>query len=62
MINVIIEKIILPVRFGLVTGAVVIAYFLNLPLFGERINPVYSFLNACITTMAFYEAIRVFKF
>ena len=55
------KRIILPVRFGLVTGAVLIAYFLVLALFGQHINPVYSFLNAGITTLGIYEAIRVFK-
>ena len=55
------KRIILPVRFGLVTGAVLIAYFLVLALFGKHINPVYSFLNAGITALGIYEAIRVFK-
>ncbi len=55
------NKIILPIRFGLVTGAVLIAYFLVLALFDNHINPVYSFLNAGITTLGIYESIRVFK-
>ena len=55
------KKIILPVRFGLVTSAVLIAYFLVLAMFNQHTNPVYSFLNAGITAFGIYEAIRVFK-
>lgn len=55
------KKIILPVRFGLVTSAVLIAYFLVLAMFGSHTNPVFSFLNAGITTFGIYEAIRVYK-
>ncbi|MGZ0015394.1 DUF4199 family protein [Yeosuana sp. AK3] len=55
------KKIILPIRFGLVTSAVLIAYFLVLAMFGLQTNPVFSFLNAGITTFGIYEAIRVFK-
>jgi hypothetical protein len=55
------KKIILPVRFGLVTSAILIAYFLVLAMFGKQTNPVYSFLNAGITTFGIYEAIRFFK-
>jgi hypothetical protein len=55
------KRIILPVRFGLVTSAVLIAYFLVLAMFDKQTNPVYSFLNAGITTFGIYEAIRVFK-
>jgi len=55
------KKIILPVRYGLVTSAVLIAYFLVLAMFDKNINPVYSFVNAGITTFGIYEAVRVFK-
>ncbi|NCO62861.1 MAG: DUF4199 domain-containing protein [Flavobacteriales bacterium] len=55
------KKIILPIRFGIVTSAVLIAYFLVLAMFGLHTNPVFSFLNAGITTFGIYEAIRVFK-
>lgn len=55
------KKIILPVRFGLVTSAVLIAYFLVLGMFNQHTNPIYSFLNAGITAFGIYEAIRVFK-
>ncbi len=55
------KKIILPVRFGLVTSAVLIAYFLFLALFNKHTNPVFSFLNAGITAVGIYEAIRLYK-
>tara|TARA_R110002050_G_scaffold99806_4_gene206829 strand:+ start:6512 stop:6955 length:444 start_codon:yes stop_codon:yes gene_type:complete len=52
---------ILPVRYGLVTSAVLIAYFLVLAMFNKHVNPLFSFLNAAITTFGIYEAIRIFK-
>ncbi|WP_166960668.1 DUF4199 domain-containing protein [Yeosuana marina] len=55
------KKIILPVRFGLVTSAVLIAYFLFLALFNKHTNPIFSFLNAAITAIGIYEAIRFYK-
>ena len=55
------KKLTLPVRYGLVTSAVLIAYFLVLALFHKHTNPVYSFLNAAITGMGIYEAIRLYK-
>ena len=55
------KKLTLPVRYGLVTSAVLIAYFLVLALFHKHTNPVHSFLNAVITGMGIYEAIRLYK-
>ncbi|MFG6686899.1 DUF4199 domain-containing protein [Mariniflexile sp. HNIBRBA6329] len=55
------KKISLPIRFGLVTSAVLIAYFLILALFHKHINPVFSFFNAVITAFGIYEAIRLSK-
>ncbi|TXG36869.1 DUF4199 domain-containing protein [Seonamhaeicola maritimus] len=52
----------LPVRFGLVTSAVLIAYFLILSLFNKHINPAFSFFNALITGFGVYEAVRLSKF
>lgn len=57
----IMKKIILPIRFGLVTSAILIAYFLVLAMFDKQTNPVYSFLNAGITTYGVYEAIKLYK-
>lgn len=51
----------LPIRFGLVTSAVLIAYFLILALFDKHTNPVFSFFNAVITIFGIYEAVRLKK-
>lgn len=51
----------LSIRFGLVTSAVLIAYFLILALFNKHINPVFSFFNAVITAFGVYEAVRLKK-
>ncbi|MBJ6367613.1 DUF4199 family protein [Snuella sedimenti] len=55
------KKLSLTVRFGLVTSAILIAYFLILALFNKHINPVFSFFNAVITTFGIYEAVRITK-
>ena len=55
------KKISLPIRFGLVTSAVLIAYFLILALFHKDTNPVFSFFNAFITAFGIYEAVRLSK-
>lgn len=56
------KKISLPIRFGLVTAAVLIAYFLILALFHKATNPFFSFFNAVITAFGIYEVIRLSKF
>lgn len=48
-------------RFGLVTSAVLIAYFLLLSLFNLHTNPAFSFFNAVITAFGIYEVIRIYK-
>ncbi|WP_298531250.1 DUF4199 domain-containing protein [uncultured Algibacter sp.] len=55
------KKISLPIRFGLVTGAVLIAYFLVLAMVNKHINPAFSFVNAIITGLGVYEAVRLSK-
>lgn len=55
------KKIILPVRFGLITTAVLIAYFLILALVDKHINPAFSFLNAVITAFGVFETVRYYK-
>lgn len=55
------KKLSLPIRFGLVTSAVLIAYFLFLALFSKHTNPVFSFFNAVITAFGIYEVIRMRK-
>ena len=55
------KKVGLPVRFGLIIGVILIAYFLMLSLFNKHTNPVFSFLNAAITAFGIYETIRYSK-
>ena len=55
------KNISLPLRFGLVTSAVLIAYFLVLALVGKHTNPAFSFFNAIITGLGIYEAVKLKK-
>ena len=55
------KQLSLPIRFGLATGAILIAYFLILALFNKHTNPVFSFFNAVITAFGIYEAVRLKK-
>ncbi|TBN03316.1 DUF4199 domain-containing protein [Hyunsoonleella flava] len=55
------KNLILPIRFGLVTSAVLIAYFLVLALFNKHTNPAFSLVNAAITLFGIYEAVKVSK-
>lgn len=56
------KNLSLPIRFGIVTSAVLIAYFLVLSLVDKHTNPAFSFVNALITGFGIYEAIRLRKF
>ncbi|WP_242203884.1 DUF4199 domain-containing protein [Aestuariivivens insulae] len=55
------KQLSLPIRFGVVTSVVLVAYFLLLSLFHKHTNPAFSFFNAVITAFGIYEAIRVYK-
>ena len=55
------KKLSLSIRFGLVTSAVLIAYFLVLAMVDKHTNPAFSFINAVITGFGIYEAIRLSK-
>ncbi|EGV42266.1 DUF4199 domain-containing protein [Bizionia argentinensis JUB59] len=55
------KNLILPVRFGLITSIVLIAYFLLLALIDKHTNPVFSFLNAFITAFGIFETVRYYK-
>ncbi len=51
----------LPIRFGIVTSACLIAYFLILALLGLHTNVFYSLFNAIITGFGVYETIKYLK-
>lgn len=55
------KKMSLSLRFGLVTSAVLIAYFLVLGLFDLHKNPLFSLFNSVITGFGIYEVIRLRK-
>jgi magnesium-transporting ATPase (P-type) len=55
------KNLSLPIRFGLVTSAVLIAYFLVLSLVNMHTNPAFSFVNALITGLGVFEATRLSK-
>lgn len=51
----------LPIRFGIVMSACLIAYFLILALFNLHTNPLFSLFNGVITGFGIYEAIKYHK-
>ena len=55
------KNITLPVRFGLVIAAVLIAYFLILSLLGKHTNVFFSLFNGIITGFGIYEVIKIVK-
>lgn len=55
------KNLTLPIRFGMVTSAVLIAYFLLLSLMGKHTNVFYSLFNAVITGFGIYETIKYTK-
>ncbi|WP_127018760.1 DUF4199 domain-containing protein [Flagellimonas beolgyonensis] len=55
------KKLTLPIRFGIVTSAVLIAYFLILALMGKHTNVFYSLFNGFITGFGIYETIKYTK-
>lgn len=52
------KNLTLPIRFGIVTSAVLIAYFLILSLIGKHTNVFYSLFNGVITGFGIYETIK----
>ncbi|BDW92121.1 MULTISPECIES: DUF4199 domain-containing protein [Flavobacteriaceae] len=55
------KNLTLPIRFGIVTSAVLIAYFLILALMGKHTNVFYSLFNGIITGFGIYETIKYTK-
>ncbi|MGB2684976.1 MAG: DUF4199 domain-containing protein [Olleya sp.] len=51
----------LPIRFGLVISACLIAFFLILSLFNLHTNPFFSLFNSVITGFGIYETIKYYK-
>ena len=55
------KNLTLPIRFGIVTSAVLIAYFLILSLMGKHTNVFFSLFNGVITGFGIYETIKYTK-
>ena len=55
------KNITLPIRFGLVTTACLIAYFLILALLGKHTNVFFSLFNGVITGFGIYETLKYTK-
>ena len=55
------KNLTLPIRFGIVTSAVLIAYFLILSLLGKHTNIFYSLFNGVITGFGIYETLKITK-
>lgn len=55
------KKISLPIRFGIVISACLIAFFFILSLFNAHTNPLFSLFNAGITGFGIFETIRYYK-
>jgi len=55
------KNIALPVRFGIVMSALLIAFFLIVSLFGWHTNPLFSLFNGVVTGFGIYETIRYYK-
>ena len=61
MLSIIMKKIALPVRYGIVISGFLIAFFLILSLFGLHTNPAFSLFNGVITAFGIYKAIKTYK-
>lgn len=55
------KNLTLPIRFGIVTSAILIAYFLILSLMGKHTNVFFSLFNGVITGFGIYETIKYTK-
>ncbi|MDT0677781.1 DUF4199 domain-containing protein [Autumnicola musiva] len=55
------NKLSIPLKYGIFTTIVLIAYFLLLSLFGLHIFPIYSLFNAVITAAGMFLAIKHYK-
>ena len=55
------KNLMLPIRFGIVTSAVLIAYFLILALLEKHTNIFFSFFNGVITGFGIYETLKIIR-
>ncbi|PRX56601.1 DUF4199 domain-containing protein [Flagellimonas meridianipacifica] len=55
------KNLTLPIRFGIVTSGILMAYFLILALMGKHTNVFFSLFNGVITGFGIYETIKYTK-
>ena len=55
------KNLTLPIRFGIVTSGILMAYFLILSLMGKHTNVFFSLFNGVITGFGIYETIKYTK-
>lgn len=55
------KKFTIPIKYGILIAAGLIAYFLLLSLFGLHTQPLYSFFNAVITAVGMFLALREYR-
>ena len=55
------KNLTLPIRFGIVTSGILMAYFLILSLMGKHTNVFFSLFNGVITGLGIYETIKYTK-
>ena len=55
------KNVTLPIRYGLLTSAGLIIYFITLSSVGLHTNPIMSLFNAVITGLGIYAAIKTYK-
>ncbi|SDS25294.1 Protein of unknown function [Gramella sp. MAR_2010_147] len=55
------DKLSIPVKYGVAIAAGLIAYFLILSLFGAHVNPIYSLFNGVIMAYGMFEAIKHYR-
>ncbi|WP_298996736.1 DUF4199 domain-containing protein [Flagellimonas sp. S174] len=55
------KNLTLPIRFGIVTSGILMAYFLILSLLGKHTNVFFSLFNGVITGFGIYETIKYTK-
>nr|WP_299387058.1 DUF4199 domain-containing protein [Allomuricauda sp.] len=55
------KNLTLPIRFGIVTSACLMAYFLILALMGKHTNVFFSLFNGVITGFGIYETLKYTK-
>ena len=55
------NKISIPVKYGVAISIILIAYFLICTLFGVHINPIYSLFNNFIMGIGLYTALKQYR-